>query len=57
MELYIYWKEGNVFISSEYRENEDVRIIIYEDQQRIIYDNKFYMVNGLSFNVKKDSEY
>jgi hypothetical protein len=53
----VYWKESNIFISSEYKEGEEMRVIIYEDDQRIIYDNSFYMVNGFSFDAVGGSYY
>ncbi len=34
----MYWKEANIFISSEYREGEAVRVLVYEDEQRILVD-------------------
>ncbi len=56
-ELYVYWKEANIFISSEYREGEEVRVLVYEDEQRILVDKSFYMVDGFNFAVRKGSSY
>jgi hypothetical protein len=56
-EIYVYWKEANIFISSEYRQGEEVRVLVYEDDQRILYDQSFYMVNGFTFTVRKGSNY
>jgi hypothetical protein len=34
-----------------------VRVLVYEDDQRILYDQSFYMVNGFTFTVRKGSNY
>lgn len=34
-----------------------MRIIVYEDNQRVILDREYYLTTGLSFQAKKGSTY
>jgi hypothetical protein len=56
-ELHNYWKQENVYISAEYREGEEIRVIVYEDNQRVILDREYYMTTGFSFQANKGSTY
>ena len=49
--MHVYWKQENVYISSEYREGENIRILIYEDRNRIVEDRIFYVANGFKFQA------
>ena len=56
-ELHSYWKQENVYVSAEYKEGEEIRVIVYEDNQRVILDREFYMTTGFTFNALKDHTY
>ena len=56
-EMHVYWKQENVYVSAEYREGEEIRIIVYEDNQRVLLDREFYMTTGFGFMAKKGSSY
>ena len=36
--MHTYWRQDNIYISSEYREGENMRVLVYEDNYRIILD-------------------
>lgn len=57
MSIGMYWKENNVYVGPEYREGENLRVLIYEDNNRILIDNKFYIVHGLKFQAEKGKVY
>ncbi len=44
-------------MSAEYREGEEIRVIVYEDNQRVLLDREFYMTTGFTFSAKKGSSY
>ena len=44
-------------MSAEFREGEEIRVIVYEDNQRVLLDREFYMTSGFTFNAKKGSSY
>lgn len=56
-EMHVYWKQDNVYVSAEYREGEEIRVIVYEDNQRVLLDREFYMTSGFTFAAKKGSTY
>ncbi len=56
-EMHVYWRQENVYVSAEYREGEEIRVIVYEDNQRVLLDREFYMTTGLTFAAKKGSTY
>jgi hypothetical protein len=55
--LYTYWRDGNIYVSSESREGENLRVLIYEDNTRIISDFKFYVAYGFKFEAEKGKSY
>lgn len=55
--MHTYWREQNVYISSEYRDGENIRVLIYEDNYRIIVDLKFYITYGFLFQAEKGKTY
>ena len=55
--MHTYWQQGKIYISSEYKEGENLRILVYEDDHRIILDQKFYVTWGIKFTAKKNSKY
>lgn len=57
MTMHSYWKQDNIYISSEYRGGENLRIVIYEDNYRIILDNSFYVTWGIKFTAEKGKMY
>ena len=57
VELHNYWKKENVYVSAEYQEGEEIRVIVYEDHQRVLLDQQYYMTTGFSFIGKANSEY
>lgn len=59
MEIFVYWKQqdAEVYGASEYRAGEEVRLLIYENGDRILFDRKFYTTTGLSFSGKKEFNY
>jgi hypothetical protein len=56
-ELHNYWKQENVYVSAEYREGEEIRVIIYEDNQRVLLDREYYMTTGFSVQANAGSTY
>ena len=56
-EMHMYWKKENVYVTAEYKEGEEVRVIVYEDNQRVLLDREFYMTTGFTFQGKKGSSY
>ena len=56
-ELHNYWKQENVYVSAEYREGEEIRVIVYEDNQRVLLDREYYMTTGFSFQANAGSTY
>jgi hypothetical protein len=57
IEMHVYWKEENVYTSSRYSEGEEIRVIVYEDNQRVIIDRQFYIETGFSFQSRQGSSY
>jgi hypothetical protein len=57
VELHNYWKKENVYVSAEYREGEEIRVIVYEDGQRVLLDQQYYMTTGFSFAARGGSDY
>ena len=57
IEMHVYWKKDNVYVSSEYQEGEEIRLIVYEDSQRVVFDRSFYTTTGLTFTAKQGSTY
>ena len=57
MTIHTYWQQGKIYISSEYKQGENLRVLVYEDQNRILLDNKFYVTWGIKFTAKKNSTY
>lgn len=55
--VHSYWKEDNVYISSEYREGENLRVFVYEDNNRILIDTKFYTTTGFRFMAANNKNY
>ena len=55
--LHTYWKQQNIYVSSEYREGENMRVLVYEDNYRILSDHKFYTTWGLEFTAEKSKSY
>ena len=55
--MHTYWRQDNIYISSEYREGENMRVLVYEDNYRIILDQKFYSTWGFKFNAEKGKDY
>jgi hypothetical protein len=56
-ELHVYWRQENVYVSAEYREGEEIRVIVYEDNQRVLLDREFYMTTGFTFSATKGASY
>lgn len=44
-------------MSAEYREGEEIRVIVYEDNQRVLLDREYYMTTGFSFQANAGSSY
>lgn len=40
-----------MYVGSEYREGESVRFLIYEDNYKILFDNKFYVTYGFKIQA------
>jgi hypothetical protein len=57
VELHNYWKKDNVYVSAEYSEGEEVRVIVYEDHQRVLLDRQYFMTTGFTFNATAGSAY
>lgn len=55
--LHVYWRQHNVYISSEYREGEHIQIVVYEDNYRIVHNENFYVTHGLKFTGEKGKTY
>jgi len=55
--MHTYWREQNVYISSEFREGENIRVLVYEDNYRIIHDLKFYVSYGFQFVAEPNKIY
>ena len=56
-EMHVYWRQDNVYVSAEYREGEEIRVIVYEDNQRVLLDREFYITTGFTFYARKGSSY
>ena len=56
-ELHVYWKQENVYVSAQYKEGEEIRVIVYENDNRVILDREFYMTTGFTFNSIKNASY
>lgn len=56
-EMHVYWKQDNIYVSAEYKEGEEVRVIVYENNQRVVLDREFYMTTGFTFNAQKGMTY
>lgn len=56
-ELHNYWKQENVYVSAEYREGEEIRVIVYENQQRVLLDREYFMTTGFSFKAEAGNTY
>ena len=56
-ELHVYWKQENVYVSAEYKEGEEIRVIVYENDNKVVLDREFYMTTGFTFNSIKGSSY
>lgn len=46
-----------MYIGSEYREGENLRLLVYEDNYRILFDYKFYVTYGIKFQAEKGKVY
>jgi ribosomal protein L21E len=46
-----------VYVSAEYKEGEEIRVIVYEDGQRVLLDRQFYMTTGFGFVGVKGKSY
>lgn len=55
--MHVYWRQENVYVSAEYREGEAIRVIVYQDNYKVLLDREFYMTTGFTFSAKKDSTY
>jgi hypothetical protein len=56
-EMHSYWKQENVYVSAEYRQGEEIRVIVYENNQRVLLDREFYMTTGFAVQGIKGSFY
>lgn len=55
--LHIYWRQENVYISPDYLEGEVVRVLVYEDNYRILLDKSFYVMYGIRFRAEMGKTY
>lgn len=55
--MHVYWKQDNVYVSAEYKEGQEIRVIVYENNQKVILDRNFYIVTGFGFHGVKGSNY
>ena len=55
--MHVYWKEDNVYVGSQYRIGENVRVLVYEDNYRILLDTRFYITHGFKFLAEKGKTY
>ncbi len=44
-------------MSAEYRQGEEIKVIVYENDQRIVLDRQYYITTGFSFQAKKGNNY
>lgn len=52
-----YWKEGETFISSKVQKEEEIRVLVYEDNNRLVGNWGFYYTTGIAFHAKKQHQY
>jgi hypothetical protein len=38
VELHTYWRQDGVYVSAEYAQGEEITVIVYENNERVIVD-------------------
>ena len=48
-----YWQEGSTYVVSKKLEGEDVRVLVYENNNILVGSWGFYHAAGITFKAKK----